>query len=196
MLDTRIERRDRTATIHVRGDLVLADVTSMYLTLRSAIRRRDAKSIVVDLAETKRLDSAGAATIALAMQLASRAGKVLTVENAADHHRIALDLAPPPVEIPAPEIPGAFENLGEKLVHAGLAARALRALVADIGRQIVGLVTRRTRLPAHAVADQIIKMGTNGVFIVGLMLFLLGMTMGFQGGVQMQRFGAGPYVAD
>ncbi|HEY5949122.1 MAG TPA: ABC transporter permease, partial [Kofleriaceae bacterium] len=36
----------------------------------------------------------------------------------------------------------------------------------------------------------------DAVFIVGLLSFLLGMTVAFQGAVQLQKFGAGVFVAD
>jgi phospholipid/cholesterol/gamma-HCH transport system permease protein len=39
-------------------------------------------------------------------------------------------------------------------------------------------------------------MGVDGVFIVGLLSFLLGTTTAFQGATQLQRFGAGVFVAD
>src|SRR5512139_3520088 len=39
-------------------------------------------------------------------------------------------------------------------------------------------------------------MGVDGIFIVGLLSFLIGMTMAFQGAVQLQRFGASIFVAD
>jgi phospholipid/cholesterol/gamma-HCH transport system permease protein len=39
-------------------------------------------------------------------------------------------------------------------------------------------------------------MGADAVFIVGLLSFLLGMTVAFQGAVQLQKFGAGVFVAD
>ena len=39
-------------------------------------------------------------------------------------------------------------------------------------------------------------MGADAVFIVGLLSFLLGMTIAFQGAVQLQKFGAGVFVAD
>jgi phospholipid/cholesterol/gamma-HCH transport system permease protein len=39
-------------------------------------------------------------------------------------------------------------------------------------------------------------MGVGAIFIVALLSFLTGMTMAFQGAVQLQRFGAGVFVAD
>ena len=41
-----------------------------------------------------------------------------------------------------------------------------------------------------------VRMGVDALFICGLLSFLMGMTLAFQGTVQLSRFGAGPYVAD
>jgi phospholipid/cholesterol/gamma-HCH transport system permease protein len=51
-------------------------------------------------------------------------------------------------------------------------------------------------MPAGELTNQIARMGNGAVFIVALLSFLLGMTMAFQGTVQLQKFGAGVFVAD
>jgi phospholipid/cholesterol/gamma-HCH transport system permease protein len=51
-------------------------------------------------------------------------------------------------------------------------------------------------MPEGELVYQISKMGVNAIFIVALLSFLLGMTMAFQGAVQLQKFGAGPFVVD
>ena len=70
------------------------------------------------------------------------------------------------------------------------------ALIVDTIRQGIAVGTGKKKLPAGAVSHQIVSMGVDAVFIVGLLSFLLGMTMAFQGAVQLQRFGAGVFVAD
>src|SRR6185437_1147246 len=57
-------------------------------------------------------------------------------------------------------------------------------------------VTRRKRVPSGSIVEQIATMGVDAMLIVGLLSFLLGMTMAFQGLVQLRRFGASPFVAD
>jgi phospholipid/cholesterol/gamma-HCH transport system permease protein len=58
------------------------------------------------------------------------------------------------------------------------------------------VVTRKTRIPAGALRQHLEEMGVDAIFIVALLSFLTGMTMAFQGAVQLQRFGAGVFVAD
>jgi phospholipid/cholesterol/gamma-HCH transport system permease protein len=55
---------------------------------------------------------------------------------------------------------------------------------------------RRAKLPAGSVGQQVLSMGADAIFIVGLLSFLLGMTTAFQGAVQLQKFGAGVFVGD
>lgn len=76
------------------------------------------------------------------------------------------------------------------------AGAAVLALLADTGRQLLYVITRKKRLPVGALTDQIEKMGVDAVGIVGLLGLLLGTTLAFQGIVLLQRFGAGVFVAD
>jgi phospholipid/cholesterol/gamma-HCH transport system permease protein len=75
-------------------------------------------------------------------------------------------------------------------------ARQLGALIRETCRQALRVIMRRERLPAGSLGDQLARMGSDAIGIVGLLGFLLGMTMSFQGAVQLQRVGAGPFVAD
>src|SRR5688572_14970923 len=92
-----IERRNGTATIHVRGDLVLAVVPRMYDKLRTTIRRRDVRHVILDLSQAERLDSAAAATVTLCTRLATSLNKELTLAHVATRHQAMLDLVPSPV---------------------------------------------------------------------------------------------------
>jgi phospholipid/cholesterol/gamma-HCH transport system permease protein len=87
-------------------------------------------------------------------------------------------------------------RLGEHVLGLGAGARALASLAAQIIRQILAVTARRARLPAGALRYHIEVMGAGAIFIVALLSFLIGMTMAFQGAVQLQRFGAGVFVAD
>ena len=64
-------------------------------------------------------------------------------------------------------------------------------MIGDTVHQGFLVLIRKKRLPAGSVGSQLIEMGFGAVFIVALLSFLLGITMGFQGVTQLQRFGAG-----
>ncbi len=195
---TKVERSGRSAVVRLQGDLIIATARRLYGELRTVCRRRDVRSVTLDFSKAGRIDSSGIAVVSLIAKQLTRGGKKLELAQLSDAHKAALDLMPkqePEAEIPQPP-PGALEALGGKVIEAGSGVRALIGLVAEIVRQSLAVVTRRKRLPAGALTHQIASMGVQGLFIVGLLSFLLGMTMAFQGAVQLQRFGAGVFVAD
>ncbi len=207
-----IERRERSAVVRVRGDLALETARETYGAMRGLARRRDVRHVVLDLGEAGRLDSSGIAIVALLRRQLARSGKTFELAELTEQHRRALELLPEDAtggrlsaaiearsgstttEDAAP--PGPLERIGDAVIGVGLGAGALFSLVGETLRQGAQVIARRRKLPAGALGHQIAQMGVDGVFIVGLLSFLLGMTMAFQGAVQLQKFGAGVFVAD
>jgi len=195
---TTVERRGGAAVVKLRGDLVLTTTRRLWSELRHLCRRRDVRSIKLDFSEAGRVDSSGIAVVSLLARSLERAGKKLELAELSETHKAALDLMPkqePVVEKPEPP-PGPLERVGESVIEAGNATRSLGGLIAETVRQSWAVITRKKRLPAGALLHQVASMGVDGLFIVGMLSFLLGMTMAFQGAVQLQRFGAGVFVAD
>ena len=196
---TAFDRASRTATVHVRGDLVIPTAPALYGELRGVARRRDIKKVVVDFAEAGRVDSAGLAVVSLAARLMARGGKAFDFAHLSETHRAALDLLPantapaPAVVEPQPTFP---ERVGANVLDYAKAGGAFLALVADVFRQAVQVLTRRKKLPAGALLHQASTMGVDAIWIVGLLGLLLGTTLAFQALVLLQRFGAGLFAAD
>jgi phospholipid/cholesterol/gamma-HCH transport system permease protein len=187
---TEVSVDHRAATLRLHGDVVAKDLLAR---LRATCRRRDVDKIVVDFAHAQRLDSAGVAAITLC----KRNGKPIELEDLADHHRAAFELAPADVPKPKPaEHEGVFERLGGHVLGGAASARELARLVLETLRQTLAVAVGKRRLPSGSIAHQVSTMGVDGIFIVALLSFLIGMTMAFQGAVQLQRFGAGVFVAD
>jgi len=193
-----VQREGRAAIVRLHGDLVVPTSEQLYGQLRSVSRRRDVKKVVLDFRDAGRVDSAGVAVISLVGRQLRKAGKALEFDQLADRHRAALELVPAGETRHRPdlEVPPYLERLGDRVIGLARSARALFALVGETVHQSAAVALGKRRLPANALANQIAIMGVEGVFIVGLLSFLLGMTMAFQGAVQLQRFGAGVFVAD
>lgn len=196
-----VERRGGTAVVGLRSELGFANASAVYYLLRAQCRRRDVRKVVVDFAGAKKVDSAGIAAIEVVRRQLERSGKQLELANLDDRQRAAFDLLTststdrPRDTEPEPP-PGALESLGGRVIDASAATRSLGSLIADTARQVAAVIARTKRLPRDALIRQICEIGIDGLFIVGLMSFLIGMTMGFQGSVQLAKFGAGPFVAD
>ncbi len=187
-----------TTVVPLRGDLVRTTVRRLHRDLRAVARRRDGRRVVLDFSAAGKIDSSGLAAISVLSRQLQRTGRTLELAKLAPHHEATLALLPKeaieaePVEAP----PGTLERLGGAVIDVGDGARGLFGLIVETFRQAFGVVTRQKRLPSGSLSTQMARMGVDGIFIVGLLSFLLGMTMAFQGATLLQRFGAGPFVAD
>lgn len=195
---TRVERNGRSTVVHLHGDLVVANARRLYGRLRTVARRRDVKTLILDFADAGRVDSSGVAVISLVRRQLARTGKQLDLKALDEHHRAALaEMPEATAELAEPnEMPGVMERIGDHVLIAKDGAVALGKLIGEVVTQGFAVLTRKKKLPAGSLFHQVSAMGVDAVFIVGLLSFLLGMTMAFQGAVQLQRFGASVFVAD
>jgi phospholipid/cholesterol/gamma-HCH transport system permease protein len=192
-----VERKGSTATVRVHGDVVIPTARAFYAQLRQVAARREIKAVVLDFSDAGRMDSAGVAVVSLGSRMMARSGKSFDMRELSDHHKAAIALLPandtPPEKV---EVPGWFERVGDTLLNGLDGAIAFVKLIGDTARHAFLVITRRKRLPQGAVTDQIVAMGVSAVFIVALLSFLLGTSLAFQSSVQLQKLGAGVYVAD
>jgi phospholipid/cholesterol/gamma-HCH transport system permease protein len=197
---THVDRKTRTATVALRGDLVIPTAQATYGQLRGLARRRDVRGVIVDFADAGRVDSSGVAVVSLVQRMMARSGKRLELVGLGEMHRAALELValagPTPSVADRAIAPGFVAGIGASVLAYVDAGRELVALVIDIGRQTWQVATRKKTLPKGALAEQLSRMGTDAVPIVALLGALLGTTLAFQGVVLLHRFGAGPFVAD
>jgi phospholipid/cholesterol/gamma-HCH transport system permease protein len=195
-----VERDGRSAIVRLRGDLVVPRARELYNRLRSVAKRRDVRCVILDFRDAARIDSSAVAAISLVRRQLERSGKSLELTGLDEQHRAALALVPrvaqaSPEPGPSPE-GGLLERTGERCYAFAASARGLLGLLAEAMRQIVAVATRRARLPDDSITIQIGRMGVDAIFIVALLSFLIGTTTAFQGSIQLQRFGAGVFVAD
>ena len=181
------------------GALTVHTVTALRDSLAPA---RGAGDLVVDMAGVDRMDTAGAWALAeLEAQIAQRGGTT-RLRHAGDEALLLLDTVR--AALPAPETPAERDRGLIALLEAtgrrvATGAAFLRDLLAYLGLFLVALwrvVThprefRFTALVAHA--DDV---GLRAVPIVGLMAFLIGVVLAFQGSAQLRQFGAEVFVVD
>lgn len=193
-----VQRSGDSAIVRPGGDLVVATARDLYGCLRALARRREVRSVVVDLSGAGRLDSAGVAAISLGLRMMQDRGKELELRDPSDHHRAALDLLPAGGEAreAAPAPPGRLERMGESLYGLVDKAAGVADLLVDTTREAITVAARRRKLPAGSVLGHAVTMGVDALPIIGLLSFLLGVTLAFQASVQLERFGADVFVAD
>jgi phospholipid/cholesterol/gamma-HCH transport system permease protein len=188
-----VVRTDAATTIRLRGDVSVRTVSELDAALEQEIARPGARDIELDFAAVSRVDTSALAAIELA-----RADRPVRVVHLAARQRALFDAFADTPRVPpvaARQMPP-LARLGARVVVVARAVRALLALAVATTALAGSLVRRRTHLPARAVGDQVAVMGMNAIGIVALLGFLLGMSIAFQGAIQLRRFGAGLFVGD
>ncbi len=97
--------------------------------------------------------------------------------------------------VPAPPRPP-LERIGRKVVTALEELFALLSFVGETAIAFAGGVANPARLRWRAILHNVESAGANALPIVGLLSFLLGIVVAYQGADQLARYGANIFVAD
>jgi len=106
----------------------------------------------------------------------------------AQHAAPSASLAPPP--------PPALERLGRATATAVEELFALLSFVGESAAALAASVARPARVRWRTILHDIQSAGFNALPIVGLLSFLLGIVVAYQGAEQLRRYGANIFVAD
>lgn len=167
--------------------------------LDHSIRRhlpRPKGSLTIDLSDVTRVDSVGTALLVELWRLGQSSGFDVHLLGINSSVSAYLELyhvkeVPPPMGARV----GALEGLGEVSYTTGKGLVAFVVLAADITMQAIFAVFRPWRLRGAALFEQASLMGSQALGIVGLITFLVGLTLAFQSAYQLRQFGAAIYVA-
>ena len=169
-----------------------------------AIQLPSGKRVTFDLAGIDRLDTAGAWLLLRTEHDFAALGNAVEIRNLRSSFAPLLDqvraggmVVPAPHPRPAHHtITGFLARIGE--ISLGLFARAYSilgffgAVCATAGRLLRG--PRRLRMTA--LVAQMEQTGVNALPIVGLLSFLIGVVLAYQGADQLRRFGAQIYTVN
>ncbi len=158
-----------------------------------------ARSTTLDLNSVDRFDTTGAWLVCRAQQLFAADGATLDVAGTDDQlallKLITSQQADPADLEPLPS-PGFIEEIGRD-AHSIL--NKYLTFLAFIGRLTLAgirVVFTPSNLRWRTVIRGVEEAGFDALPIVGLLSFLLGLVISYQGGVLMQQYGAGVFIAD
>lgn len=92
--------------------------------------------------------------------------------------------------------PGLVQRLGVATLAAGHQALAMLAFVGEVATAAAGVVSHPHRLRWRSVLHHVQVGGLQALPIVGLMSFLLGIVVAYQGADQLRHYGANIFVVD
>lgn len=162
--------------------------------------RWPAEEVQFDLGGLTSLDTVGAWLIFRTIADLESSGCQLSVLNVTEQHQKLLDLVKDRCESvnspPKPYVPGLLESIGR---HTGSQFLQYFEFLNFIGKLAIvaaKLLLQPWRLRWGLVVKELQSAGVNALPIVGLLAFLIGIVIAYQGGIVLQDYGANIYVAD
>jgi phospholipid/cholesterol/gamma-HCH transport system permease protein len=155
--------------------------------------------VVIDAAAVTAMDTSGAWLLHRTVRTLERSGRTVRLQGLKPEHGALLNvIAARGIEIEAPRepVPGtlvsigraAWENLGNMV-----------GILAFLGESMVAMlrsVMQPRRIRWRYIFYNLQTAGFEALPITGLLSFLMGIVIAYQGAEQLQRFGANIYVAD
>ncbi len=174
---------------------MIGEIAALDKSLRTLVAE-GATQVEFDGSEIHRMDSAGAWLVVRTEHQLSQAGAKIRALNVPDTYRPLLEKLDQSFKGPPTTTP--HRPFTDFLVRVGRGASELAAtgyrLLGFLGRVTVETfeaIVRPTReLPWPAFVNQIEATGLTALPIVGLLSFLLGVVIAYQGAEQLRRFGA------
>jgi phospholipid/cholesterol/gamma-HCH transport system permease protein len=192
-----------TLVLRAAGDWVIGAAAELDRRLE-ALDLPEGRGVSLDLAGIERLDTAGAwLLLRTAQALAARGNRVGFANIRASFAPLFEQVRArgmPPERAPAParryrplDLPAGIGELTVALLRRGYSMVGFGGVVATTA---ASLLRRPGRLRLTATFVQMEQTGLNAMPIVGLLSFLIGVVMAYQGADQLRRFGAEIYTVN
>lgn len=155
--------------------------------------------ITLDASGITALDTAGALALTRIESRLKEAGRPVTIEGLDESRAPLLRLVtehPPSTEPRTPVRPGFLERLAVAAEVLADRAFGFLSFVGDVFLAGVGQILRPSRIRWAFVVRNLQTAGADALPIVGLLSFLIGVVIAYQGAVQLHLYGADIFIVD
>ncbi|MCP5437145.1 MAG: MlaE family lipid ABC transporter permease subunit [Chromatiaceae bacterium] len=156
--------------------------------------------IRLDMGGVQRMDTGGAWVLQRLLVLLESSGHEVELHALAPRFAGLLQLVARTQvtagAVPRPQRQAMLEQLGHRAIDGLSQGIGLIAFVGEIGAAWVRQLMHPGRIRWAQIASNLGEAGHSALGIVGLLSFLLGIVIAYQGGVQLRQYGASLFVAD
>jgi phospholipid/cholesterol/gamma-HCH transport system permease protein len=157
-------------------------------------------AVVFDLTHVTALDTVGAWLLQrTALDLRQHGGEPVFAGLAARLRPLfdaVVELGDAPLTPPLPESTNRLEAIGRAAADQGRHYLGLLVFLGETVTVMVPLLLRPAHLRWRLLLHDVAEAGYRALPIVGLLAFLLGVVIAYQGGVQLRQYGADVFIAD
>lgn len=145
-----------------------------------------------------RLDTAGALLLHRLRQRLERQGVSLDLSALSSRHRDLLELVQEADSLPPPAArrEGLIEGLGRRAADLGREAVDFLAFLGEFALDSLPRLLRPHRLRWKQIIAEVEIAGVRAIPILGLLIFLTGVVIAYQGGTPLEQYGANIFLVD
>ncbi|MRR05856.1 MAG: MlaE family lipid ABC transporter permease subunit [Deltaproteobacteria bacterium] len=185
--------------LSLSGQMSFQTMTAIQTTIRSIFEELKPSAVTVDLGQVDYLDSAGALVLLEIEQYSAEAAIPYSHKNMSEEIRGILSLVDRSAVMVVPPPEKTSDSLIEQIGDASLTvSRDFVSLLTFLGDLLVALFQSFLNPRSVRWKDfffYVKRAGQDGLPIVALLSFLLGMIIAFMSSLQLKQFGANLYVA-
>jgi phospholipid/cholesterol/gamma-HCH transport system permease protein len=189
----------RTADIRCRGHWTLQGIAGLEPQL-ATISPSDAETLVIDVSGITVLDTAGAWLLHRTLRACEQQGTTVQLRGLRPEHDALLQLVTTnaaQVGQPAPAAKIGYLAQVGSAAWSGLADfRNMLAFVGESALVMLRVLAQPSRLRWRAILHNLQNAGVAALPITGLLSFLMGVVIAYQGADQLNRFGANIFIVD
>ncbi len=182
-----------------RGDWTVDGITGLHARL-DRLPWLTHGELVVDCSGIGAMDTAGAWVLHHIRQDRGAPGADMRIEGLRPDHAAILRLVEsraPQRLPPAAAAPGGWlADLGRQVCDVMDQVRGMLAFVGECTLELVRVLREPRRLRHRLILSNLQRAGFDALPIVGLLSFLIGTVIAYQGSVQLARYGANIFVVD
>jgi phospholipid/cholesterol/gamma-HCH transport system permease protein len=161
----------------------------------------DATALIFDGGNIEKMDTAGAWLIMRTRRDLEHIGKSIQLHNFRVEHRHLLNLITNyPFELPKPHATFSpldwLAELGERSIRSSIRIIHFLAFIGETFLSLLHTLSSPSRLRWQALFSNLHSAGITALPIVGLMAFLIGIVLAYQGGTQLEQYGANIFIVD
>jgi phospholipid/cholesterol/gamma-HCH transport system permease protein len=190
-------RAHGAAELRCSGDWVLPAAAALESRLQALVVP-GAHPLAIDASEITAMDTCGAWLLYRAMRALDSAGRSTQLRGLRPEFHALLDLvaARAPALAPAAAPPGVLARIGANAWQGLADTLGLLAFVGESALAAARWVAAPRRIRWRPIFHNLQSAGLEALPIAGLLTFLLGLVIAYQGAEQLRRVGANIYIAD
>ena len=184
--------------IRCRGAWTLAGAARLESRL-SAWAWPSGGEVVIDTAAVMAMDTAGAWLLHRTVRMLEQRGCTVHLRELRPEFHTLLQLIAaraPALETLLPPLPGLLARIGQQSWRSLLGVAGMLAFVGECAISLRHSLAQPHRIRWRHILFNLQTAGFEALPITGLLTFLMGIVIAYQGAEQLQRFGANIYVAD